>query len=121
MLTPFLLQVPSRYGFCERLQKHCDSESEVEYLGLSSEVNEMGTTVQYHVGEEFILVNLTSFCTGNSDAYRDFIFDKVWQIIIGTITGSRFFREIPGGIGPCHSGIDEEHIHRVPFSMCNFC
>jgi hypothetical protein len=52
----------------------------------------MGTTVQYHVGEEFILVNLTSFCTGNSDAYWNFIFDKVLQIIIGTISGSCFFR-----------------------------
>ena len=80
----------------------------------------MGTTVQYHVGEEFMLVDLTSFCTGNSDAYWDFIFDKIWQIIIGTITGSRFFRKIPGGIGPCHSGIDEENIHRVPFSMGDF-
>jgi hypothetical protein len=80
----------------------------------------MGTTVQHHVGEEFMLVDLTSFCTGNSDAYWDFIFDKVWQIIIGTITGSRFFRKIPGGIGPCHSGIDEENIHRVPFSMGDF-
>jgi hypothetical protein len=56
-------------------KKRCDSESEVKYFCLSSEVNEMGTTVQYHVGEEFILVNLTSFCTGNSDAYWDFIFD----------------------------------------------
>ena len=81
----------------------------------------MGTTVQYHVGEEFILVNLTSFCTGNSNAYWYFIFDKVLQIIIGTITGSCFFREIPRGICPCHSGIDEENIHRVPFSMGNFC
>jgi hypothetical protein len=120
----FVLQVPDNKADavpCERLQKCCDSESEVKYLCFSSEVNEMGTTVQYHVGEEFILVNLTSFCTGNSDAYWYFIFDKVWQIIIGTITGSCFFRKIPGGIGPCHSGIDEENIHRVPFSMGNFC
>jgi hypothetical protein len=30
---------------CERLQKHCDSESEIKYLCFSSKVNEMGTTV----------------------------------------------------------------------------
>jgi hypothetical protein len=102
-------------------KKRCDSELEIKHLCFSSEVNEMGTTVQYHVGEEFILVDLTSFCTGNSDAYWYFIFDEVLQMIIGTITGSCFLREIPGGICPCHSVIDEENIYRVSFPMGNFC
>jgi len=50
----------------------------------------MGAAVQYHVGIEFCLVNLTGFCTGDSDPDGDFIFDQIGQVIVRAIPGRRF-------------------------------
>jgi hypothetical protein len=55
----------------------------------------MWPTIKKHVGEEFRLINLTSLGTGDSDPDRNFLFNKVSQIIVWTIPGDGLDVEIP--------------------------
>ena len=47
----------------------------IKDLGICSQVNQMGASIQYHVRIELGLINLTSLCAGNSNAYWDLVFN----------------------------------------------
>lgn len=80
----------------------------------------MRATIQNHVGKELRLVHLTSIGTGNSDPNGNFIFHKVWQVIIGAITRSGLHIEISGLVSPGYSAIDEEQIDLMSFGVGDF-
>jgi len=75
----------------------------------------VGATVQYHVAEKRILVNLTSLGTRNSDTDGDLVFNKIGQVVIGAIAGRGFFRKVSVCICPYDTIIDKKNIHRVTF------
>jgi len=87
----------------------------IEDLRIDSQVNQMGSAVQHHVGEKLRLVNLTSIRTGDSDPDGHFVFDQVWQIVIRTVAGSALHIEIPAGVCPQNTVIIKENIYRMPF------
>lgn len=45
----------------------------VKDFGFSSQIDEMGTPIQNHIGKEFGLVYLTGLGARNSDPDRDFV------------------------------------------------
>ena len=75
----------------------------------------MGAAVKGHVGEEIGLVNLTSFCAGNSDPDKHILFHEIGEIIVGAVACGCFYIEIPFGVGPEHPVVNEEEIHPVFF------
>jgi hypothetical protein len=66
--------------------------SEIKHLRFGSQIDQMGSAIQDHVGQEFFLVDLTSIGTRNSDANRHLVFDQVGQVVIRAITGGCFHR-----------------------------
>jgi hypothetical protein len=51
-------------------------------LSFSSYINKRAACIHRHVGVNFFFVNLTSVDAGDSDANRDFVFDRIGQKII---------------------------------------
>ena len=70
-------------------------ELKIENFRFCCQVDQMRPTIEKHVGEEVRLINLTSLGTGDSDSDRDFLLNKVSQIIVWTIPGNGLDMEIP--------------------------
>ena len=75
----------------------------------------MGSTIKDHVRKEFILVDLTSLRTRNSDANWNLVFNQVWQIIIWAITGWCFNIQISSVIRPTNAIVNKKDICLVSF------
>ena len=70
-------------------------KSKIEHFRFCCQVDQMRPTIEKHIGEEFRLINLTSLGTGDSDSDRDFLLNKVSQIIVWTIPGNGLDMEVP--------------------------
>jgi hypothetical protein len=92
---------------------------EIEHLGFSRQIDQVGSAIEGHVCKKVLLVNLTSRGAWNSNADGDMIFYQVRQIIIGAITGGGLDVQGPFGIGPVNAVVDKKHIRLVPFGMSN--
>jgi hypothetical protein len=80
----------------------------------------MGAAVQRHVGKKIGLVNLTGIGTGNSDPYGHIVCDQVGQVILGAISGLRFYFQISGFIPPQNGAVDKKQVDRMAFFMGDF-
>jgi hypothetical protein len=88
--------------------------SEIDHLGLSGEIDEVGAAVEDHVAEEIVLVNLTSLGAGNSDPDGDLVFHQIVQVVVWAVSGGSFDREVPCLVGPQHAAVDKENVYGVP-------
>jgi hypothetical protein len=94
---------------------------EIENLGFGRKIDQMRAAVQDHVGEELRLVNLTSFDAGNSDPDGHFIFDKIGQVVVGTVPGKGFYGHVARFVGPGDSAVDKKQVHIVRLRVSNLC
>jgi hypothetical protein len=85
------------------------------------DINDGRRTPKIHVGKKLALVNLTRFGAGDSNPCRDFLFHKIWQIIIGTIAGLGSDAQVPAGISPVYAAVDQKQVHLVVFIMGYLC
>ena len=62
---------------------------EIEHFSLCGKIDQMRAAIHGHVVEEFGLIEVTALSTRSTDPYEDLIFDKIGQMIFGTITGKQ--------------------------------
>jgi hypothetical protein len=92
----------------------------IKHFRLGHQINQVGSTVEQHIGEKIGLVNLTGICTRRSDPDGDLVFHQVWKIIVRTIPGDGLFFEIPRVVCPQSTIFNEKNINIVPFFMGQF-
>jgi hypothetical protein len=94
-------------------------DSKIEDLGLGSHVDQVGATVQNHVGKEVLLVNLTSLGAGDSDTDGHLVLHQIRQVVIGAIAGWGLCVEVAALIGPEHPLVNKKDVDAVPLLVGN--
>jgi hypothetical protein len=87
----------------------------IKNLRFCGQIDQMGAAIEHHVREKFRLVNLTGFGTWDSNPDGYLVLNQVRQIIIRTVTGRGFYPQVPLGIGPLDTIVNEKNIRGVPF------
>jgi hypothetical protein len=110
-----------RHSFSERPLSYLYPSwlSEIENLGFRGHIDQMGPTVQLHVGEEFGFVHTAIFRTGRAYADFDLVFHQVGQVVVGAVSGDGLDAEVPVFVSPRHAIVNEKHIHMMALGMGN--
>ena len=94
--------------------------SEIENFRFRCHVDQVGASIEGHIGVKEGLVKISVFSAGGADTYLYLVFDKIGQVVIGAVSGYRPDAAVFGFYGPVNSAVYEKEIDRVIFRVGDF-